>query len=456
MNEGPSEVKNANLFTPSAWLTKIELIQYLIFEKNVLISVLGELHGGKSSFARILSSHLDPQIKVYSLTASPLFDTVVFLSELVDEFTIQGEKNISSLIRQSEENKTYSLLIIDDAHYLPETFILEILQALEQQNSPFYFHVCFISNETIPKMFNNADLKSYRDRIHTLELECLDEEETEGYVKARMKPLKTFGTLGQEKQINQLYQLTGGSIAGINSQMLGFFNQPWQKMFRTSWPVSLSVIGSTLLLVYSLIYWEQKHSSAHQTMLIISSTPHQASSSKPKTAQVTIPTQRVTPTLAKANSPSMPEILVSEVPAYDFSALREPLVEPNLVHHSSKILEDEFKAIPQLALEKTAEVLTYSKIQTGLSKTSAVRVSYTIQLLASRSKAQLERFAHVHHIEDKTKIFYVHKDNQKWYVLTVGQYNELNSAKEMMERLPKDFSRLKPWVRATSVLQELS
>jgi hypothetical protein len=70
-SDGVAVIQPRVLLKPGSWLEKVDLINHLILFSNVLITVLSEKEGGKSSFGTLLQANLDPQIKSVSVAVKP-------------------------------------------------------------------------------------------------------------------------------------------------------------------------------------------------------------------------------------------------------------------------------------------------------------------------------------------------------------------------------------------------
>lgn len=135
------------LFKPGSWLSKIDFINHLILFNNVLITVLAEKEGGKSSFNTLLQSNLDQQIKSVSITMKPSLKLEDILKDFAHQLNLDSDENprLSSLVNQINERKAHVLLLIDDAQNLPESFIKEAMQEIKnQENFSFFIFVCYL------------------------------------------------------------------------------------------------------------------------------------------------------------------------------------------------------------------------------------------------------------------------------------------------------------------------
>ena len=75
---------------------------------------------------------------------------------------------------------------------------------------------------------------------------------------------------------------------------------------------------------------------------------------------------------------------------------------------------------------------------------------YTIQLLASQTKAKALRYKDLLNIKQPTHIMNTHVNGVDWYVVTVGRYDTRSRAKKAIALLPKSLQNNKPWIRTFS------
>ena len=193
---------------PASWLANIDFIKHLILANDVLISILGEQGCGKTTFASLLKTALPPQIIPCMMVASPLFDQALFLQQLGVLLGISGASSISSYVELCNESEMHTLLVIDDAHYLPAPFIEALLDALQQQGRGGHFHVCLVSDFSLVPTLNKLAEDTYIDVIHSIESGLLNESETKSYVVKNVPAHPGAEELITDERINQFYHLT--------------------------------------------------------------------------------------------------------------------------------------------------------------------------------------------------------------------------------------------------------
>ncbi|WP_412754115.1 AAA family ATPase [Legionella londiniensis] len=485
LNQFKAEQNNASeaIYKPASWITKIAFINHLIKgNNNVLLAVLGEQGGGKTTFAHLLKANIDEQIKTYFVAASPLFDHAFFLSQLGLILNHQGDHSIRGYIEQSQNAKTHTLIIIDDAHYLSEEFIQDLIHALQEQGTSCYFHVCLISNYSILRTLNKAGKDLNQDMIHSIELGSLSESEAKDYIRYRL--LSRLGFLTDER-LKQFYELTDGNIVGINTQLDSFFGNSSlvQKVHKKSNKTGMrfTLVAAAVFVALGIAFIVEPHRQITQ--------PDRTQTKE--TVAVVTPLPQQPATIQQAKVETAP-LLNSYIPGYQINAERQDLVHVSLNQKTSLMDLDEIenevevdeslvlldKVIvipknikkesnePQKLSEKKHNHPSVSKAngkaqkpvtrQTNrLTKDMAKRGKYTIQLLASHNTHSLEHFAQMNHIKEKSKIRRTQKQGIDWYVLTLGEYDKRDTAKLAASRLPLKLAQLNPWVRPIAELRDI-
>ncbi|RUQ89447.1 SPOR domain-containing protein [Legionella septentrionalis] len=474
-------IDHDNLYKPASWLNKITFINHLVKGcNNILISVLGEQGSGKTTFAALLSENLDKEITSCLITASPLFNQGLFLSQLAVQLRHNGEVTLANIVGKSQAEKEHTLLIIDDAHYLSEAFISEILSVAKSQGEEAYFHVCLISNFSLVQVLNNLGQDS-KDMIHSLELGHLTEQETKVYVLHRLLSQSSFL---KDEYLKQFYQLTEGNILGINTQLAGFFHNgcmPKSKgVFFNKTAKRVTLVGSAIIVALGVAFFLQP-----QNQLPV------------ETALALNAVQPAQETIANVKAIADP-VLDSNIPRYDMASTVQyiqpaPLRRAELAFYSEEedvnnnlVVMDKVVVIPQVAQAKAHQLLEQEstsvaqvvpmggeikanklEIKKPVLKIADVKPKkpvmmqhktppgqFTIQLLASHSISALKDFAKIHRLAD-AKIRRAQRQGNAWYVLTIGEYKQKESANQAAYQLSKEIAKLKPWIRQLSDLQDI-
>ena len=454
-------------FKPASWSTKIDFIKQLILGNNVLISILGEQNGGKTTFATFLATTLSPTIKSILVTANPLFSLDDLLNQIGEKLTHKGEMSLANFINESQETAIHTLVIIDDAHFLPNSFVESTLEALKQQDKSSYFHICLVSNYSLAAALNNLGTQHYQDMVHSIELGPLTEKETASYVREQLQFQPGIENSLTHERIKQFHQLTEGNIVGINTQMTAYFNHekpmllPKSKIRR-----NIAATAAVLIVVFGSAYlWntnEVQSIPAQNVAIVLPQPMPDAANSQNSALQ------------ASAAAPVTVAVedtaFTSSVPSYTLASTRQELQatslrrinlvqdEANLAADDSMVVMDKVVIIPKhIKVEPAKQIAIAKPTVKPVVKPTAVRAAvsnvdkFTIQLLASQSKADLLRFAKVNSID--AKVFRTQNHGKSWYVLTYGQYKGRDAAKQAISHLPKSLAKLKPWVREVNDLK---
>lgn len=447
------------IFKPRTWLSHIDFINHLVIGNNILISILAETQGGKTTFANLLRNQLDVQIKPYLLTINQLFNKRVFIKQFADQLYSSEElSELSSIIEFVNRSKTFVLIIIDDAQYLPIEFIDEMLHESMTQGEDGYFHVCLISNDELLPALKRLST-THNDRIHCIELGALNELETKPYLLGRMQHEKDIKNRLSDEKIKHFYELTEGSLVGINTQYSDFFKiQPKKSFFNRNVLNRLSLVSTFVIAVISATYLWQPI---------------------PGTVVLDLPKQTISGKRIINQEDSL--VQLSEIPAYSIRAVRQALestqlrraelVADNLEDslNSTLVVMDKVVVIPKIITrnkQKKSKTLVHAELApiqksfihpavTMQKQARSFAADFTIQLMASRSKKSIEQFAKKNHIKNDAKIFRTQKNGISWYVLTVGQYEKRLGALNAVNKLPKEVVKIKPWVRSLSELKTL-
>lgn len=80
-------------------------------------------------------------------------------------------------------------------------------------------------------------------------------------------------------------------------------------------------------------------------------------------------------------------------------------------------------------------------------KTQSSDTRYTIQLIASLNKADVDAFMAANKLEQTARIVPMTRGNKTWYLLVYGDYTQMKEAEAEMSKLPKTLKAKNPWVR---------
>ena len=460
------------LFEPPSWDIKIDFINQFILNNNVLISVLGEKGTGKTTFAQLLRDTLAVNIHSVLLTATPLFESLSFIEQMCLQLDLDIKLSFSDIVNEINARQTRTLIIIDNAEELPETFVTEILDALMQQEGIGYCHVCILSDFSLVKMTSVLAREAYTDMIHSIELQPLNEAETKAYVMTRMAALNSNKIELSDEWLQEFYELVEGNIMGINTQMMDFFanksdhNVPLYKRYLPYGYVPVLAIA-----IVGVVYFTSSQSPADAPELA------ELDKNSMQSAQLELP-------------------LTSEIPFYEIASVHQPMEMISLQKvdiqmasedgdssmDESFVVLDKVVTIPKVEVTQPVEIAlknshtqkialakkvvvrqpsekTISKAKPtaahALSKPRSAASRFTIQLMATCDKNELNHLTKQYRAADGFKISRFDNQGVVWFVLTRGDYTQKQLAQHALTTLPKNLAQLKPWVRSTANLKSV-
>ena len=215
------------LLSPSSWRTNINFINHLVLFNNIMTVVVAEKGGGKTSYAKIISKHLESSIQYISVKADSTFSAQKLLEMASDSFhfSLANGFDFNTLCRFINERQKHVLLAIDDAHNLSDEFVAELLKIQLAQKENAYFHILLIADYSILPVLNSLTRMDFKDKVHTIELGNLTLSETSTYVKRIASKTDYLKNIDNNAWMHQFYQQTDGAISQINATWQSFFNQ---------------------------------------------------------------------------------------------------------------------------------------------------------------------------------------------------------------------------------------
>ncbi|KTD82927.1 AAA family ATPase [Legionella waltersii] len=477
MNEGNVQLdassigQTRSLFKPGSWLSKIDFINHLILFNNVLMTVLAEKDGGKTSFSQVLQSNLDKQIKPIIITITPPFDGRAVAHEIATQLHLRldSDTNIISIADQINERKAHVLIVIDDAHHVSESFIKEAMIAIKNQNEFGFFHLCLLSDYSLVAALNALAVDQFDNLIHSIELGALNESETRTYVLQRAMSTRLINKPLTDAQYKQFYQSTKGNLSKINSDLEEFITKSFSNSERKkSLKPKLAATALSVLLLAGLsyVYYDRLYKAPSITDLVTANSPEVIETKS--TASQSIPSVSY---IASWQDSSVRQLIEYALPKKqildDFSEEREeikhvavvdkvvviPTVKPqtppanvNMVLSKPTAFKSELPKIP-LASPKQYAAKAQSK---AIGKSV-----YTIQLVASHRVSDVQRFRKSSQLLTKAKVRHFKNDKGTWYVLTLGEFDNRIIAQSNIKKLPPELAKLNPWIRSVSGLANI-
>lgn len=471
--EPVSDAQQKLLFKPGTWLNKVDFINHLVLFNNVLISVLAEKEGGKTSFVELLELQLDRQIKPICFRANTPCNPNELTQRICNELhlNMDSKTNLASVARQINERKVHVLIIIDDAHNLPEDFIKDMLTEIKSQDEFGYFHLCLVSDYSVIATLNDLAVDQFNNLIHTIELGALNETESRTYVLQRAMSKRLINKPLTDAQFKKFYQLTKGNIARINHSLEGYINTLNEKdqMDKALWIKRAGItVAASIMAGLAFMYYDPMHRIDPQSV------------ANDRLAQATPTQQQLTPEIQPSQIASWQDASVRELLEQNI-ATTQPLdaiakSEPERLALADAVMRKplpETESVKTTIHERASHEVDRHDVKTNTVTSSNVAVEkatvqvatreiakaqagiYAIQLVASHNKSDVDRFRATHQLAEKTQIHRFTNNKGSWYVLTYGSFKSTSEAKQELNNLPGALTGLKPWIRDVSKLQRI-
>jgi|GEM_PF-4130087 len=227
------------LFKPKKWQFTVSFINRLIKCNNVLIAVLAEHKGGKTTCVSLLREGLAHDIHFALLNANVYLTSAHANKHLADCLDIPWSRalTLSMLVEYINEKKEHFVLAIDDAHFVPYTLLQDMLLEIQKHGDNNYFHVCLFSDFSIIPRLNSLSTRRFNNLIYSMELGALSESETKAYVLQTLKPAHPLVQTPSEEKFQAFFEQNAGSMAQINQNRDAFFHVSISKVRRIIWAV---------------------------------------------------------------------------------------------------------------------------------------------------------------------------------------------------------------------------
>ena len=206
---------------------RLNMLQHMVQYSDLLLMMTGERGSGKSALLQRLLNSLSEQWQVCQVYANTMMDAEQLLFQIARSFAVENLPQTSSDLQEQlyqrlaslHERDKVPLLIVDDAHELPQDALEMLFQLADVETSGGKLvRIILFCEPQIETMLDSPSISSLRDRItHRLEMPGLSEEETAEYIKHRMAVSGFDGTSPfTPKMIKKIHKSAHGLPAKIN------------------------------------------------------------------------------------------------------------------------------------------------------------------------------------------------------------------------------------------------
>jgi hypothetical protein len=452
---------------PTSWRNAFDFIDHLTRLNEMLIVVLGNHLSGKSTYASLIIDTFTPIMETFLVTATIPFNEDDLVRLMVARYHLNETRTLSfaDVVKQLSEMGQKALIVIDDAQFITASFLHNYLQLIESGYGQVC-HICIISDFSIVGLLN-SQIKTYPDRIHSIEIGALTFEEMIVFVeqmnsddrllpKLSVKIWQTFYQLTQGK-IDKIHLLFPAWRAGLSVDVSS--NDQYYDMIKR---IGLS-FGALAILAVGVYQWMV--TTDNLTSIPFRQDTYLASN---VTSEATLPTS-----LNLASSIPAAPLFPSKIARIDLNTMSP--IQKNVITSKANSVEHHTPNIKRTQLSYSQPVKRMDNSNVAIKSPFALsqkdRKESRTHLIADKKKKatfaahgytiQLAAFPNMIGIQKVTRQFPSHSfhvatvrsKGREWYVLTYGQYKTHAEAKAHIPKLADLGRTFTPWIRETNQLQ---
>ena len=508
-----------HVVTPSyispQWDQQLDLLLHLSLNSNAILVVSGVSGIGKSTLSREFLSQIQENVGVCEIQGDVSVSVDILKQLLARHFGLQLHDAhsdefydlLAQQIQKLDECGEKYLIVIDDAHLLPEESVLLLLDILAQQTDHINpLHLLMLGGPQLDATMTEVTNQHSSEHItHTVHLEPLTYEAMQQYMYHYLESVGFQGELPlTESELKEVYQHSGGIPGKVNyfTQRALEMKMPKQHSSQQSGParvldhkriaMSIAGIAVVLILLTGIVkFWKGGHAQ-DDMMLADNDTnveasygqPHLISPNDNQPAQQDqqqmsslameldeqqVPPQMQTPTndAAAGQNNVAEELAIQETVTETEVTQVQPLPTPKPANKPAAkptapkqhVTKAQPKPTPHHAAVQHKKLAAHKKNPSaqhhGSSMTAAEKLllatnssHYTLQLMGTHSKAHLQQFITNNHLQGQVWVFHTDFKGENWYVAVFGDYRNKQQAMQAIVNLPMAVQAQQPWARS--------
>ena len=215
------------LYLNSSLNERLELLKHYTQYGNLLLLVTGDRGIGKSSLKQRFINNAEEEWQVCEIQSHTMMDASLLLRQVATGFRINEPplepavlfEVLSEQLEQFHKLSMVPILIVDDAHELPQDALQALLYLAEHHSDQHTaLRIILFCEPEIETMLEDPAIRSLKDRVtHNMELAALDEEQTAEYLRHRLAVAGLDGTSPfTPKLVNKIFKASSGVPSKIN------------------------------------------------------------------------------------------------------------------------------------------------------------------------------------------------------------------------------------------------
>lgn len=475
-----SEHPGIGNFVSPQWQKLFDLVCHLSSADNGLILITGHEGIGKTRLLKQFTEQLDATTGVCKIQGDKSIEPDVLryllakhlgitltnagIDHFKDQLLLQCEK-------MHQCDKTY-LLIIDDAHLLPDRtikIIIDLLHYLQSLMNELPLHILLFGRPALEATV--AELNNHpfdQQKIHVLKMNPLAFDSMIQYLRERMQNAGFQNELPfSEEELNEIYRMSEGVPAKINF----LARQMLEKQLLTKKKVDRSVnhrrfnkvLGSAVIVMVGLLITFLVVRQRQQENWVERTIANPSDFANVEQAWVTVQEQGnkltavqeeeddddddVNELIYAEKSESQPSLQVQE--PVEVEKVKDEIAEVPIEKSTPK--PQEKIALKSLVKPKEKKVAQTNSVQQQIL--NRPHGHYVLQLVAASDQQRVKQFVTDHKLNDAL-ILSIRRDNKPWYIVLYGDYPSIKHAQQAIPQLPNLVQAEHPWARQIGDLQK--
>lgn len=498
------EQANASNFLSSQWKQLLELLQHLSQHSNSLLLVTGLSGIGKTTMLQEFVTRANASDGICKIQGDSSIDPDVLrylLSKhlslnLPDNRKETFQKLLAVQLKTMLDSEQRYIVVIDDAHLLPERTIAAILAIVTQQPGEQHpLHVVLFGSPQLETTIADITARHLGEGVtHTSKIKPLNQEHTEQYLYHRLSLAGFSGDFPfSREEVDGIYQESGGIPAKVNTAAQTIlqernnssskikaidFNKVLEYKNWIAAGVGAVVLSGFLAHVVTTHSTEAKPQLADNSAkeLILEGDQEQeinlANLDPEENPMVGIfnrqqeisdadldlstfddkPHQKLTSEEEKAVAKEYKELVEKTIKTEaSKTETTKPEASKVVVTKPQPAKSKKAVAKPKQAAHMNSypkEVLS-DKYTVDEKKILSVKgTKYALQLMGAYDKRRVEKFVHSVDLDNKVHYFKTKHHGRDWYVATYGEFSTQAKARSAIKTLPRTVQAQKPWVRS--------
>ena len=380
---------------------------------------------------------------------------------------------IDSIGRMLAGEKCNLILVIDDAHLLSSELLSELWLLVQKAQSTLNWQINVLLFSQVDKLTQALSRMSYgqENKAVDIDIEPLTGEEAVTFTE--MLVVRFIPSREDKIRIRNLVDKTNRLPAELIA--LGEKKKERRVIIRsvTHSPVGILGLASVLLLGAAGAYWWLNNQSlelpgvdelveGNESLVVILDDkdlvdnvlvdkveaellPIKTDASKninqPEDDSHTLPPEVIdTPIITDSTVEVGKRVIVP-------SALVDSLIDGSTQEPNDVVVKEALKPdVKPIQQQATESKVTFTLADKELKTLSEKR--YTLQLAALTNKEAVQDFLEEHQIEQSARIYQALRNGSIWYIVTLGDYASISSARGAVQTLPNSVQSLGPWVKS--------